>query len=118
FVHPSEHYVLSFNYALALSRVIQQTTVKFFQALLHRIPSLLEWRIVLAATCQQKSAITIFQLCDVISDHIAQTHQLGAVCANLIPAVIAERDEYKHAAEENDDQDRGRRAGQNQVRRA
>ena len=117
-VRPSQYDVLSFDDAFALNRVVQQTTVKFFQALLHRISSLLEWREILAAMSQQKSAIIIFQLRDVVFDHAAQTCQLDRARANLIPMVIAERDKYKQAPEENDDQNRGRRPGKNQMRRA
>jgi hypothetical protein len=78
----------------------------------------LEWREILAAMSQQKSAMIIFQLRDVVFDQAAQTCQLDGARANLIPTVITERDKYKQAPEENDDQNRGRRPGKNQMRRA
>ena len=67
---------------------------------------------------QQKSAMIIFQLRDVAFDQAAQTCQLDRACANLISAVITERDKYKQAPEKNDHQNRGSRAGKNQMRRA
>src|SRR5437899_5014106 len=82
-VRPSQYYVLSFDDAFALNRVVQQTTVKFFQALLHRISSLLEWHEILAAMSQQKSAMIIFQLRDVVFDQAAQTRQLETVRARI-----------------------------------